>query len=68
MRHGMEPEKACQEIVKRIMKTNKGKKDFQVGFLALRKDGTFGSYAHMKGFNFAVYDKNGNRMVDSPFS
>lgn len=67
MRNGMEPEKACEEIVRRIMKTNNGKSDFQVGFLALRKDGKVGAYSLVSGFNYAVYDKKGNRLVDSPF-
>jgi isoaspartyl peptidase/L-asparaginase-like protein (Ntn-hydrolase superfamily) len=67
MRGGMDPESACKEIVRRIVKTNEGKKDFQVGFLALRKDGSFGAFAINDGFNFAVYDKSGNRLVDSRF-
>lgn len=68
MRHGMEPERACKEIVERIVKTNKGKTvDLQVGFLALRKDGHFGSMALQKGFNFAVCDVSGNKLTDSRF-
>ncbi len=67
MRNGMEPGKACEEIVRRIMKTNNGKSDFQVGFLALRKDGKVGAYSLVSGFNYAVLDKKGNRLVDSPF-
>jgi L-asparaginase/N4-(beta-N-acetylglucosaminyl)-L-asparaginase len=66
MRGGMEPEDACEEIVKRIIKTNRGSTDFQVGFLALRKDGKFGACAIKDGFNYAVCDKSGNRMMDSP--
>lgn len=67
MRNGIEPELACKEIVQRIFKTNKGKKDFQVGFLALRKDGVYGAFSLVKGFNYAVYDKKGNRLLDSPY-
>ncbi len=67
MRNGMEPGKACEEIVRRILKTNNGKSDFQVGFLALRKDGKVGAYSLVSGFNYAVFDKKGNRLVDSPF-
>jgi len=67
MRHGMNPEQACKEIVSRIIKTNRGKKDFQVGFLALTKEGVFGAYSILGGFNYAVYDKEGNRLIDSPF-
>jgi len=67
MRNGTEPEIACKEIVKRILKTNKGDNSFQVGFLALRKDGLYGAFSIVKGFNYAVYDKKGNRLVDSPY-
>ena len=68
MRNGMVPENACKEIVKRIVKTNKGKNDFQVGFLALRKDGKYGAWALKKGFNFAVQDQSGNNLINSPFT
>ncbi len=65
MRGGMEPEQACREIVKRILKINKDVSDLQVGFLALRKDGVVGAFAIQKGFNYAVHDQSGNRLVDS---
>ena len=67
MRNGIEPELACKEIAQRILKTNEGKKDFQVGFLALRKDGAYGAFSIVKGFNYAVYDQKGNRLLDSPY-
>jgi N4-(beta-N-acetylglucosaminyl)-L-asparaginase len=67
MRGGMEPEQACKEIVKRILKVNEDYADLQVGFLALRKDGAVGAFAIQKGFNYAVYDNSGNRLVDSKF-
>lgn len=66
MRSGMDPELACKEIIKRIMKVNHNKNDFQVGFLALRKDGSFGAFAINNGFNFAVYNSSGNKLIDSP--
>ena len=68
MRSGMEPELACKEVVQRIIKTNKGVKDLQVGFLALRKDGKYGAFSIMPGFNYALCDAKGNRLVDSPYS
>lgn len=67
MRNGMAPEEACKEVLRRIVKTNGKKIDFQVGFLALRKDGRYGAYALKRGFNFAVYDSKGNNLIDSPF-
>ncbi len=67
MRSGMVPEMACREVLNRIVKTNGGKIDFQVGFLALRKDGHYGAYSLKKGFNFAVCDSKGNNLRNSPF-
>ncbi len=67
MRNGADPEAACKEIVNRINRTNNNSRDFQVGFLALRKDGLFGAFSLVKGFNYAVYDEKGNNMIDSPY-
>ena len=68
MRHGMEPELACREIVNRIVKANKkSNAELQVGFLALRKDGVFGGMALRSGFNFAVHTKTGNVLTDCRF-
>jgi isoaspartyl peptidase/L-asparaginase-like protein (Ntn-hydrolase superfamily) len=67
MRNGMEPALACREILQRILKANKNSEPFQVGFLALRKDGVSGAYSINKGFNYALHDKSGNRLIDSPF-
>jgi isoaspartyl peptidase/L-asparaginase-like protein (Ntn-hydrolase superfamily) len=64
MRSGMEPEQACREIVKRILRVNKDHSDLQVGFLALRKDGAVGAFAIRSDFNYAVCDKSGNRLID----
>lgn len=65
MRNGMPPGEACKAIVERIAKKHESVKDLQVGFLALDKYGNYGSYAIHKGFNFAVYDDNGNRLIDA---
>jgi N4-(beta-N-acetylglucosaminyl)-L-asparaginase len=66
MRQGFEPEAACKEAVLRIIKKNPERaKEIQVGFLALNKNGEFGSYCIQSGFNYAVYDVNGNRLIDS---
>lgn len=66
MRQGRTPDQACREIVERIMRVNRGQTDLQVGFLALRKDGKIGSFAVRRGFNYAIYDEGGNRLVDCP--
>jgi len=66
MRQGMAPEAACREAVERIIRRNGDKaKEMQVGFLALGKNGQHGAYCIQPGFNYAVYDRTGNRLIDS---
>jgi len=66
MRQGMEPGLACKEIAQRIVKANNGQ-EVQVGFLALRKDGQHGSYSVLSGFNYALHDTQGSRLLDSNY-
>lgn len=65
MRNGLTPEEAVKEAVTRIIKQNPDLSNMQVGYLALRKDGTFAAYSIHKGFDFAVYQDGENRLVDS---
>jgi isoaspartyl peptidase/L-asparaginase-like protein (Ntn-hydrolase superfamily) len=69
MRQGKSPQKACEEAVARIIKLtknrNKDLKDIQVGFIALNKAGEYGSYCIQTGFNYAVYDDTGNKLIDA---
>jgi len=71
MRQGKTPQKACEEAVSRVVKLmknrNKNLKDIQVGFIALNKKGEYGSYCVQSGFNYAVYDETGNRLIDADF-
>ncbi len=71
MRQGKSPQKACEEAVNRIVKLtknrNKNLKDIQVGFIALNKKGKYGAYCIQGGFNFAVNDTSGNKLVDSDY-
>ena len=68
MRQGYSPENACKEAVHRIIKLTKSRKKdlsaIQVGFIAINKQGEHGSYCIHPGFNFAVYDETGNRLID----
>ncbi|MBW1619244.1 isoaspartyl peptidase/L-asparaginase family protein [Empedobacter falsenii] len=68
MRQGYSPENACKEAVHRIIKLTKSRKKdlsaIQVGFIAINKQGEYGSYCIHPGFNFAVYDETGNRLID----
>lgn len=71
MRHGRTPQQACEEAVQRIIKLtklrNKNLKDIQVGFIALNKKGQTGSYCVQGGFNYAVQDNSGSRLIDAPY-
>lgn len=72
MRQGRNPQQACKEAVERIVKIterrNKNLKDIQVGFIAINKKGEYGSYCIQDGFNFAVYDQQGNRLEKPEFA
>ncbi len=67
MRQGLSPTEACKIAVERIMKHEKKIKDLQVGFLAMNKKGETGGYAIHPGFNYALHNSEGNKMVDSDF-
>ena len=71
MRQGKSPQKACEEAVARIVKLtknrNKNLKDIQVGFIALNKKGEYGAYCIQSGFNYAVNDTSGNKLVDADY-
>lgn len=61
MRQGKSPEEACREGVHRILEKNKGKTDFQIGFIALNKNGESGGYCIHPGFSYRQYDAQGHR-------
>lgn len=71
MRQGRSPQAACEEAVQRIVRLsklrNKNLKDIQVGFIALNKQGAHGAYCVQGGFNFALNDNSGNRLIDAPY-
>jgi len=54
MRQGYEPIKACEEALKRIIKNHNGNPDFQVAYIALRKDGEIGSACIKSSFEYAL--------------
>jgi N4-(beta-N-acetylglucosaminyl)-L-asparaginase len=72
MRQGRSPQQACQQAVERIIglavRRKKSLKDIQVGFIAINKNGETGAYCIQSGFNYAVHDASGNRLIDAPFS
>ena len=66
MRQGVGPEEACKKAVERIVNRDPEKaKTLQVGFLALKNDGTYGAYCIQKGFNYAVHSGTEEKIYDS---
>jgi N4-(beta-N-acetylglucosaminyl)-L-asparaginase len=55
MRMGKTPKEACQIAVERIVKINPEKaKGFQVGFIAINKEGEYGAFSIQPGFSYSV--------------
>ncbi|MGB5553900.1 MAG: isoaspartyl peptidase/L-asparaginase, partial [Flavobacteriaceae bacterium] len=59
MRQGKSPQEACEEGVKRIMEKNKDRDDFQIGFIAINKNGETGGYCIHPGFSYSKYTDQG---------
>lgn len=64
MRQGASPEEACKQAVLRIARKLGDYAQFQVGFLALNKQGQYGAYGIQPGFNYAVQNKAGSTLID----
>ena len=62
MRQGNTPEEACRLALERMAEKVPQYREFQVGFLALNKQGEFGAYSIHSGFSFAVHQE-GNGSV-----
>ncbi|WP_411030042.1 isoaspartyl peptidase/L-asparaginase family protein [Spongiimicrobium sp. 3-5] len=60
MRQGKSPQEACEEGVKRIVAKNKNYKDFQIGFIAVNKNGETGGYCIQPGFSYRTFSKDGH--------
>jgi N4-(beta-N-acetylglucosaminyl)-L-asparaginase len=66
MRQGKSPQEACEEAIKRIVtKPNSNYKDFQVGYIAVNKNGETGSYAIHEGFSMTRYQNELNQNIQS---
>ena len=64
MRHGYSAMEACKEAIDRIIKQEGGKTKLQVGYIALGKDGSIGYASIQKGFQYALYKGNTNKLHD----
>lgn len=67
MRMGKSPEAACRIAVERILKLYPNHKDLQVGFLALSAEGELGGFSLRPGFQLAVSDAEGSRLVPAQY-
>ena len=64
MRQGLSAQQACEAAVDRVVEKNPDWRDIQVGFLALGKDGSTGSFCIDQGFEFALQTKQtGNQLL-----
>ena len=64
MRRGMSPQKACEEVVKRMI--SKGEKEW-VGFVALNKQGEYGAASLGKEFPYAIFSEKEEAIRKSKF-
>ena len=53
MRQGYDPTVACEEALNRVIKAHNGTPDFQIGYIAIRKDGQIGSACLKWSFEYA---------------
>lgn len=68
MRQGKSPQEACEEAVMRVVKKSAGRyKDFQVGFIAINKQGQTGAYCIHEWFNYNVYKEGENKNYKSDY-
>ncbi|MBT8203838.1 MAG: N(4)-(beta-N-acetylglucosaminyl)-L-asparaginase [Eudoraea sp.] len=65
MRQGKSPQEACEEGVRRIIEKNKGNLDFQIGFIAINKNGETGGYCIQPGFTYRTYSAEGHQNTPS---
>jgi N4-(beta-N-acetylglucosaminyl)-L-asparaginase len=67
MRQGRSPEQACKEAVQRVARRYPTpRKDLQIAFVALRRDGRYGGYALQPGFSYAIRTLAGAGQVQAP--
>ncbi len=63
MRQGKSPTDACKEAIDRIIKKHEDFEEFQVGLIAMNKDGETGGYCIHEGFSYAKTSNSENHTV-----
>ncbi|MGH1385210.1 isoaspartyl peptidase/L-asparaginase family protein [Kordia sp.] len=68
MRQGKSPQEACEEAIRRIVeKPNSDFKNFQVGYIAVNKQGETGAYSIHEYFSYNLYKEKENKNIQSDF-
>ncbi|MDA3904771.1 MAG: N(4)-(beta-N-acetylglucosaminyl)-L-asparaginase [Bacteroidales bacterium] len=70
MRNGHSAQESCEIAIKRIWNRysdDQNSKFFQVGYLALSKDGDIGAYSILPGFQYALAVNGENKLFDADF-
>ncbi|MGK0327929.1 MAG: N4-(beta-N-acetylglucosaminyl)-L-asparaginase [Paraglaciecola sp.] len=68
MRQGKSPQEACEMAIGRIVnKPGKDFKNFQVGYIAVNKQGETGAYSIHEWFSYNVYKNKENKHIQSDF-
>ncbi|AEH00535.1 isoaspartyl peptidase/L-asparaginase family protein [Lacinutrix sp. 5H-3-7-4] len=68
MRQGKSPQDACEEAIKRIVnKPNSDFKNFQVGYIAVNKQGETGSFSIHQWFSMTKFQDGKNENIQSQF-
>jgi len=68
MRQGKSPQDACKEAIKRIVdKPNSNYKNFQVGYIAVNKQGETGSYSIHQWFSMTKFHSGKNENIQSDY-
>ncbi len=60
MRNGRSPQKACEDLIRRVVERNRPHSDFQLGFIALNAEGETGAAGMQEGFVYARCDGDQN--------
>ena len=62
MRRGYNPQDACEEALGRTINQYDNNPKFQIAYIALRKDAKIGAAAIRKGFKYALFSDNKNKL------
>ncbi len=64
MRHGADPETACKEVIKYIVKKDPlSISELSINFIALDKKGRYGAAGTNKGFEYAMTNDQESKVI-----